>query len=70
MQIQAGYSQPRVVEFEGGSSPLKLHFKSGAGQIQVVQSHAKGGYSEPEHTSEEAEPQVRIFLFITNKYRA
>ena len=58
--IQSGYAMPRVIEFEGNSSPLKLHFKGGSGRIQILQSMAKGGYSEPEYTQSEEEPQRMV----------
>lgn len=56
MNVPQTMAQPRVVEFEGGSSPLKLHFKNGASNVQMTQSHAQGGQQQEQMTSQEEEP--------------
>ncbi|OTF71228.1 DFP2-like protein, partial [Euroglyphus maynei] len=58
--IQVSQGTPRIVEFDGGSAPLKLHFKSSGGRIQIMQTNGNGYGSEPEYTQSEEEPQRLI----------
>ena len=48
--------EPTIVEVDGGSLPLEIHFKSASSRIKVKQSHELGGGGETEHTSAEEEP--------------
>nr|XP_027206172.1 solute carrier family 41 member 3-like [Dermatophagoides pteronyssinus] len=48
--------EPQIIEIDGGSLPLEIHFKSASGRIKVKQSHELGGSGQTEHSQAEEEP--------------
>lgn len=48
--------EPQIIEIDGGSLPLEIHFKSASGRIKVKQSHELGQSGQTEHSQAEEEP--------------
>lgn len=52
-----GDAEPRVIEIEGGNSPVEIRFKSSSSSVRITQDHKTADQSQPEYNEYDEEPK-------------
>lgn len=52
-----GEPEPKVIEIEGGNSPVEIRFKSSSSSVRISQDHKTAEQTQPEYNEYDEEPK-------------